>query len=161
VEKVCYCGSGKSFASCCEAILNGTTIANTAQELMRSRYSAYVTVQTDYLLKTTHASVRKNYVAKNIEDWAKTSDWQKLEIISRTKGGENDERGEVEFKAYYIDPKKNLITHHENSDFVKEDGQWYYLKGIINPVSKSIVSKTNRNDPCPCGSGLKFKKCCG
>ena len=134
MEKICYCNSGKPFSACCEPIILGTSAATTAQALMRSRYSAYVTVQTEYLLKTTHASVRKNYVAKNIEDWARSSDWQKLEIISRTRGGETDDRGEVEFKAYYLDPKKNLITHHENSKFVKEDGQWYYLKGTINSV---------------------------
>ncbi len=157
----CHCGSGKSFSLCCEPIIKGETPALTAQELMRSRYSAYVTVATDYILATTHPSTRKNHSAKGIEEWAKSSNWQKLEILSRTLGGQNDERGEVEFKAYYIDPKWELIVHHENSDFVKEDGKWYYLKGVINPVAKTSLGKTNRNDPCPCGSGLKFKKCCG
>ncbi len=161
MQKTCYCDSGNTFTNCCAPIINGLRPADTAQELMRSRYSAYATVATDYLLKSTHASVRKNYVAGNIEAWARLNNWQKLEIISRTLGGIHDERGEVEFKAYYSDPNGNLIVHHENSSFIKESGEWFYLKGMINPKPVSLGSKTNRNDPCPCGSGLKFKKCCG
>ena len=161
MEKFCYCDSGRAFAVCCEPLLLGRQTAETAQELMRSRYSAYATVATGYLLKTTHPSVRKNYSAQNIEDWARSSAWQKLEILSRTRGGKEDARGEVEFKAFYKDPKGTIIVHHELSEFVREGDQWYYLKGIINPTSKNTVAKTQRNDPCPCGSGLKFKKCCG
>jgi SEC-C motif-containing protein len=157
----CYCGSGKSFVLCCESIIKGDRTAATAEELMRSRYSAYATTATDYILKTTHSSVRKNHSASDIEAWAKSSKWVKLDILSRTLGGTKDERGEVEFKAYYFDTKEKLIVHHENSDFVKEAGQWYFVKGTINPISKTMTGKTNRNDPCPCGSGLKFKKCCG
>jgi SEC-C motif-containing protein len=142
-------------------MLAGKIHASNAQTLMRSRYSAYCTIQIDYLLQTTHPSVRKNYVANSMEEWARSSDWQKLEILSRTRGGENDDRGEVEFKAYYLDSKKNLIIHHENSEFVKENERWYYLKGALNPAAKLTSGKTNRNDPCPCGSGLKYKKCCG
>ncbi len=161
MEKNCYCSSGKPYALCCEPILQGTQPAGTAQELMRSRYSAYAIVASEYILQTTHSSVRKNHSLKNIEEWAKSSKWQKLEIVSRTLGGLQDERGEVEFKAYYINPAGALIVHHELSEFLKEDGRWYYVRGTINPMAKTAVGKTNRNDPCPCGSGAKFKKCCG
>lgn len=161
MEKICYCGSSTSFELCCQPVIMGERKAATAQELMRSRYSAYATVATDYIVKTTHASEQKNYTASSIENWAKSSRWQKLEILSRTLGGQQDERGEVEFKAYYLDTKGALNVHHENSSFVKENGQWYFLKGVLNPKPQTLMGKTNRNDPCPCGSGLKFKKCCG
>jgi len=91
----CYCGSGKSFESCCSPYINGIQKAPTALALMKSRYSAYATHQADYLLATTHSSERKQYSREDILLWATANKWQKLEIISSTENT-------VEFKAYFL-----------------------------------------------------------
>jgi SEC-C motif-containing protein len=46
-----------------------------------------------------------------------------------------------------------IVLLHERSSFVKNDGVWEYEKGVF------INSKIERNEPCPCGSGIKYKKC--
>ncbi len=89
---------------------------------MRSRFSAYATQNADYLLATTHISVRKNYSIIEILDWATSNSWQKLEIISFSKTT-------VEFKAYYLDAKNNANIHHEFSNFKFQDGFWFYFDG--------------------------------
>lgn len=153
----CFCGSGDTFEQCCKPIIDGTQPASTAQALMRSRYSAYVIVASQYLIDSTHISQRANYSKADIEAWAKESHWQKLEIIDCKKGLSDDSIGEVEFKAYYKDSKNTLQIHHERSVFKKENGDWFYVSGTIIS-SKTII---NRNDSCACGSGKKFNKCCG
>ncbi len=174
----CHCGSQREYSSCCEPYILGKKNPPTAEALMRSRYSAYVVAATDYLIKTTHSSTRSDFSVKEIENWAKTSKWQNLELISRMWGGIENHKGEVEFKAYYLDKSGKEIIHHELSYFAKEnDNQWYYINGIINPTTKNIdaslkkleaqnalknsTKKVGRNDPCLCGSGKKHKKCCG
>ena len=161
MNNLCPCGSNKDFDECCHPIIEGKISAPTAQALMRSRYSAYVTVASQYLIDSTHISQRANYSKTEIEAWAKESSWQKLEVLSCKNGLENDDLGEVEFKAYYRDKKNNLQIHHEQSVFKKEDGTWFYVSGKIVPPPKSEAISINRNAPCPCGSGKKFKKCCG
>lgn len=174
MSQLCPCGSQKEYTTCCEPYLLEKETPSTAEALMRSRYTAHVMVNTDYIINTTHSSTRKNHSAKEIEKWAKNSQWQKLEIISKTWGGVQQDKGEVEFKAHYLDAKNVKYTHHELSYFAKEaDNKWYYITGKINPlpsdlnkVEKSIKPlnenvKIGRNDPCSCGSGKKYKKCCG
>lgn len=156
----CPCCSGKAYADCCQPIIN-TESAPTALSLMRSRYTAYKTGQAEYLKKTTHPKTRGKYKLSDIEDWSKENDWIKLEIISIEHGNINDTRGIVEFKAYYKNKNKAIETLHERSTFLKENTQWFYLDGIINPPRIDITKKVLRNDPCPCGSGKKQKKCCG
>ena len=94
------------------------------------------------------------------EKWSKESEWMGLEIVNTDKGTETDDEGIVEFKATYREKGKTVV-HHEKSYFVKKDGTWYYQKWL--PLQRTIVndSKVGRNDPCPCGSGKKYKKCCG
>ncbi len=125
----CYCCSGKEFEDCCQPFINGIAKPKTAEELMRSRYSAYVTVEIDYLLRTVHPSTRKFHNAESIEQWAKSSSWQKLEIISTIDGGLKDKKGMVEFKAYYLDEQRQLQIHHERSNFLKELGKWFFVDG--------------------------------
>ena len=118
----CYCGSDKSFESCCNLYINGAQKAPTALALMKSRYSAYVTHQADYLLATTHSSERKYYSREEILHWARANKWQKLEIISATENT-------VEFKAYYIDENNVNQVHYEFSTFKQEKGNWFYVDG--------------------------------
>lgn len=156
---MCYCGEAKPFYDCCEPLIKGKKTAQTAEQLMRSRYSAYVVVDVKYLIATTYLTQQKNFDEADIRAWAVANQWQKLEIIATKKGKFNEEDGEVEFKASYINDTGTPQIHYEKSTFVKENGQWYYLSGIIG--SSEAPQTQNRNDLCACGSGKKYKKCCG
>lgn len=128
----------------------GEFMASSAEELMRSRYSAYVLKHSDYLTATWHSSTRPASLDISGDDIP----WQRLVILSIEKGGSDDNEGVVEFAADYRGGQL-----HERSRFVKEKGRWFYLDGDI--LSPFTAAKIGRNDPCPCGSGKKYKKCCG
>jgi SEC-C motif-containing protein len=158
----CPCGSGKEFEGCCSPLINGEQAATTAEALMRSRYSAYVNGVIDYLGETLHPDYRNDYDAAATRKWAEQSDWCGLEIRSVEQGGENDDEGMVEFVASYK-TKGTIYHHHELSRFCRHQGRWYYVDGKIAPPETVTRSepRVGRNDPCPCGSGKKYKKCCG
>jgi SEC-C motif-containing protein len=121
--KTCFCGSDQPYSRCCGPIIKGTVKATSAEKLMRSRYSAYVMVAVDYLFDTTHSSRRAGLFKKDIEQWAKTNNWQKLEVL-------HADTFTVEFKAYYTDRKGKKQVHHEKSTFVFENDSWYYVEAI-------------------------------
>lgn len=127
----CYCRSGSKFEDCCQPFMSGITKPATAEELMRSRYSAYATAKIEYILRSTHPSTRRFHDAESIENWAKSNRWQKLEIVSKTGGGANDKKGTVEFKAYFLDAVEQPQIHHELSNFAKELGKWFFVDGKI------------------------------
>jgi SEC-C motif-containing protein len=156
----CPCGSGLTFSECCEPVINGTQTAETAEQLMRARYSAYVGVQMDFVFESTHPDHRQGYDHAGTKEWAESSEWQGLEIVATRNGGTGDSTGEVEFVARF---KENGTQreHHENAQFRKDGERWYFTDGIMVKPKPLTVSKVGRNDPCSCGSGLKYKKCCG
>ncbi len=127
----CYCCSGKEFEDCCQPFIGGIAKPATAEELMRSRYSAYAIAGVEYIIKTTHPSTRKLHDVKLIENWARSSRWQKLEILSKSEGGAKDKKGTVEFKAYFLDSDEQPQIHHELSNFRKELGSWFFVDGKI------------------------------
>lgn len=98
---------------------------------MRSRYTAYATAAIEYLLRSTHPSTRRFHDSGAIENWAKSSKWQKLEIVATDKGAATDKTGTVEFKAYYTDADDAPQIHHERSNFRKELGKWFFVDGIV------------------------------
>ncbi len=118
----CYCGSNKNFQNCCEPIIKGIQKALTAVSLMRSRYSAYVAHQADYLLATTHISERKQYSKAEILLWVTSNQWLQLEIIKYTEIT-------VEFKAHFLDSNLQKQIHHELSTFKFENESWFYVNG--------------------------------
>jgi SEC-C motif-containing protein len=128
---ICYCSSNKLFAECCEPFLAGKAKPQTAEQLMRSRYSAFATANVEYILKTIQSAKRKIYIPEAILDWSTSSTWQKLEIISNKKGSEKDREGFVEFKAYYKNAKGEEEIHHESAIFVKELGNWFFVDGEV------------------------------
>lgn len=158
--KLCPCGSQQHFSHCCEPIILGVKKAPTAEALMRSRYSAFVVKDIDYLFKSNHISTRHTVDKKATAEWAENSEWLGLEILSTAQGGIDDTEGRVEFRCRY---KVNGVekTHHELSDFRKEQGEWFFVDPAKSVPSVRQGPKIGRNDPCPCGSGKKFKKCCG
>lgn len=157
----CPCGSGKEFSDCCEPFIKGDQLPETAEQLMRSRYSAYATEQIDYIHETLHPAHRADHDRQAARRWAAESDWLGLEILSTEAGKAQDDKGVVEFRATYRE--KGLTRQlHEISQFSKLDGRWYYVDGEMpKPTTVRNTVKVGRNDPCPCGSGKKYKKCCG
>jgi SEC-C motif-containing protein len=85
-----------------------------------------------------------------------------MEIVEVQAGGPDDTEGYVDFKAYYTIAGED-ITHHEVASFRKEDDTWYFVDGVeVKPRPfKRLDKKVGPNEPCPCGSGKKHKKCCG
>ncbi len=158
---VCPCGSGMPFGDCCEPLISGKP-APTAEALMRSRYTAYVRGDIDYLESTLAPESRHDFDKQSAGDWSQRSEWLQLEILDTEGGKAGDAEGQVEFRAHYIFDK-NRLTHHERSSFRfdSEDGRWYFVEAVSfknAPVVK--VATPGRNDPCSCGSGKKYKKCC-
>lgn len=158
----CPCGSGQAYNECCYPLIQGAQPAPTAEALMRSRYSAYTQAEIDYIYATTHASQQSKFNRQESLAWARKADWQSLEIVRTEEGGVEDESGVVEFIARYREKGKSVV-HHEIAEFAKEEGRWYFVDGHA-PKPVQVVRqgpKVGRNDPCLCGSGKKFKKCCG
>lgn len=157
----CPCGSDRSLNECCGPIIHDGTPAPTAEALMRSRYSAHVLGVWDYLETSTHPTMRGDLSVKEIQEWSSQMNWTKLEILATSKGTQNDDAGEVEFSAHYsISGVPQELR--ELSYFKKEDDHWYYVEGIVKgqDTVRREAPKVGRNEPCPCGSGKKFKKCC-
>jgi len=140
---------------------------------MRSRYTAYTRGDIGYLERTLAPESRPDFDAKASKKWADSADWNGLKIISVEKGTESDRTGTVEFVARY-DQGEKALEHHEVSTFRKTDrGQWLFVDGTSHTrvegepphrPQHTITRdspKIGRNDPCPCGSGKKYKKCCG
>ena len=157
---LCPCGSKHDYAECCEPYILGTKQPPTAEALMRSRYTAYTMHVIDYIMETcVNEGDRIDY--KQTKEWSEKSDWLGLNIISVNQGGPIDTEGTVEFEAHYERDRLKDI-HHEKARFIKKDGKWFYKDGDLVP--KTVIRtgpKVGRNDPCPCGSGRKYKQCCG
>lgn len=132
----------------------------TAEELMKVRYHAYETCDMEFIKESHDPDNTDGIDWAECEKWARESQWLGLEIISTTKGGEDDKDGIVEFKATYIENGKTIV-HHERSYFVKKNGVWFYQKWLPITSTRINENRVGRNDPCPCGSGKKYKKCCG
>jgi SEC-C motif-containing protein len=158
----CPCSSGEAYEVCCGPVLTGQRRAATAAELMRSRYTAYALGEIEWVYQSQSPDGRQFVDRRATEEWSKRATWKGLEIVDTKEGGPEDSEGFVEFKALY-ELAGEAITHHEIASFRKEDGVWYFVDGIeVKPRPyKRITPKVGPNDPCPCGSGKKHKKCCG
>lgn len=163
----CPCGLNKSYPECCGLFISGKELPPTAEALMRSRYSAYVKHEIDYIESTHVKDSGEEFDRAAAKTWSEQTDWQGLEIRSTEAGGADDAEGTVEFIARFRtkipnQPEQDL-AHHEVSLFRKDgNGRWLYVDGkIIRTPVKRASPKVGRNDPCGCGSGKKNKKCCG
>src|SRR6185369_700298 len=105
----------------------------------------------DFIFETTHPDHRQGYDHAGTKEWAESSEWLGLEIVGTKGGGVKDDVGEVEFIARFSE-KGVLREHHENAQFQKADGRWYFTDGAMVKPKPLTVSKTGRNDPCTCGS---------
>jgi len=150
----CPCGSGAAEAACCGAYLAGTP-APTALALMRSRYTAYVRGAIDYLVATHDPRTRGSVDVAAITRWSRDTTWRGLEIVATERGGTGDDTGVVEFVASGT-TRGTPFRQHERSRFRRVAGAWVYSDGETRAAATA-----GRNDPCPCGSGLKYKRCHG
>jgi SEC-C motif-containing protein len=158
----CPCGSGKGFEGCCGPLLAGAREAATAEELMRSRYTAFVEADVAYIARTRHPRSSNRFDERAVREWAEESEWKGLEIKKIVAGGAEDETGVVEFVATYVQDGAREL-HEERAEFVRCEGRWTFVDGdYVKPETfHRGAPKVGRNDPCPCGSGKKRKKCCG
>jgi SEC-C motif-containing protein len=158
----CPCGSEKDYSLCCQSLINGDRDADTAEALMRSRYSAHAKQAFDYIFDTTLPANRQDADRKSTAAWSRKLDWQRLEVRRIENGGPEDVSGIVEFVARYRKDGR-AFDHHEVAEFVREDGRWFYKDGQAPQQVQAVRQgpKVGRNDPCTCGSGKKYKKCCG
>lgn len=154
----CPCQSGQPYADCCAPLHQGRQQAPTAVALMRSRYSAFALGGLgQYLYDTWHDSAPEK--AELTVDMLSTRDaeWHGLDVI---KVREQGVKAQVEFCAWFGLPgESRRQSLHERSRFIKEHGRWFYVEGVILPTAATKTPA--RNAPCPCGSGKKYKRCCG
>ena len=155
LDSACPCQSNKSYADCCGRFHRGAEFPQTAEQLMRSRYAAYVLKNVPYIVATTVPSQQALLNVPAIQAWAENTQWLGLQILNTetlTKV-----QSAVEFNAPFKREKgqgeEGEQAHHERSIFVKIDGHWYF----VDPT----VPLPSMKQPCVCGSGKKFKHCCG
>jgi len=153
-QSPCPCGSGILLTECCQPFLNGDARPETAEQLMRSRFTAFFLGDEDYIILTTHPAKRKDDDIHSIRNTIRNCKWLELFVLNTKNGSVNDQKGTVEFIAAYLAVTQGLL--HEISSFKKIDGLWYYVDGEVQntPIP-------GRNDPCWCSSGKKHKKCHG
>ncbi|WP_281557147.1 YchJ family protein [Thalassomonas sp. RHCl1] len=156
---LCPCGSELEYTLCCQPLITGQKTANSPEQLMRSRYSAYATADADYIYRTYAKASQAQQNLEEIVQWAAMTKWLFLEIHHSSAIPQSaDELPVVKFSAHYLlGNKYHKMT--ETSRFVLENGQWRYLDGDVSEFDE--VREIKRNEPCPCRSKKKFKQCCG
>lgn len=167
VDAPCPCGSGRAHGVCCGPILSGLVRAPTAEALMRARYVAFTQGNVAFLRATLTPAQQEDFNPAEVTETA-DAQWQGLEIRKVTGGGADETEGWVEFVARFR-LRGRAIAHHERTRFVRAPAAddsgpagWLCDEGVLNPKDPPrAVAKVGRNDPCPCGSGKKYKKCCG
>lgn len=156
---LCPCGSSKLFHDCCQLYIVEELNPSTAQELMRSRFSAYATGNAQYIVNTYALIEKEKQSINDIEAWADECTWIALKIHESLTNI-------VEFSAYYIADNK-LCELRERSNFILEEDKWRYIDGNIKVNSE--LGNIKRNETCPCNNyptswslkkNKKYKHCC-
>lgn len=180
----CPCGSRRNYEECCGRYISGAELPPTAEALMRSRFTAFTRGEFAYIGETFADPKERDAHAKGAEDWAKSGTFKRLQVLGTHQGGPRDTKGIVEFVASYTQDGVGW-DHHETSHFEKDaTGRWRYAggdghrhregethhhhghhghhgHGNVGHTLRREGPKVGRNDPCPCGSGQKYKKCHG
>ena len=153
-ELSCPCGSKKRYQHCCGMYLSGRKYPETAEKLMRSRYTAFCRGNTDYLIATLHPDKRQPQDRAELVKSIDKTEWLGLTVIDTQQGKKQDKTGIVEFEAVYqINEPRQL---HERARFVRANGQWFYVDGDILP---GTIPQPKAS--CWCGSGKKYRHCHG
>ena len=157
----CYCQSGLTYSTCCQPYLESDGKPDTAEALLRARYSAFVTGNVDFIEQSVHPDKKDEFDRESAESWSSESKWLGLEVEAVKGGAADDDTGTVNFTARYSREGQE-VEHAETAQFTKHDGDWYFFDGYLDGREPYVreTPKVGRNEPCPCGSGKKFKKCC-
>lgn len=147
----CLCSSGKTYGTCCKLFHQGLKLPQTAEELMRSRYSAYALNNLTYIKNTMQGKAAQGFSDQE-SDKQQSHRLLGLEVMRHFADKKNSSHAFVEFRALHQYQGKCTVIQ-ELSEFFKIDGKWFYVDGKME--------KSSRNDSCPCRSGKKFKKCHG
>ncbi len=158
---LCPCGSGKTYAECCAPYHEGTAWPADAVSMVRARYSAFALGKWQFVLDSEYDEDRESLSLEELKARGEQVSWIRLEIVG---SGHSEERNcpYVDFYSYYtIDGVTRELAEH--SYFATRDGKLYYTDGeeLVREPIRHETPKIGRNDPCPCGSGKKYKKCCG
>ena len=140
--------------------MSGEQPASTAEQVMRARYSSFASGDVKYLETSQNPKTSDDLDMDSLKAWSDQATWLGLDVVSKKDGKNEDDSGEVEFKAHYVLRNKKHC-HHEQALFNRVDGNWFFTDGKLIPNQVEEAVKVGRNEPCPCGSGKKFKKCCG
>jgi SEC-C motif-containing protein len=125
---------------------------------MRSRYTAFSLKELDHIEKTHAPEIQSEFNRAEAERMADDCEWHSLEIL---KSEEADNFAQIDFKVNYTFETKNTVRA-SSAKFRKDNGEWLYVSTkVISHIKPVQVLKIGRNDPCPCNSGKKSKKCCG
>ena len=153
----CPCGSGKNYGGCCGPIHSGQQPAPDAERLMRARFTAHVAHDFRFLHETYRATAGKPFVEEAGEPPVK---WTRLEVHAHETTAD-PAKAFVDFSAYGIEEGVEKVLH-EKAEFLRVNGIWLYNREArLGPAPyRSAAPKVGRNDPCPCGSGKKYKQCC-
>lgn len=155
-RELCLCGSRKAYQYCCLMYLSAKKQPETAEKLMRSRYTAFCLGNVDYLISTLAPAQKQPQEQAELTDTINNTQWLGLTVLNTNQGKKNDSIGYVEFEAIYQLKSNEPQQLHERSKFLKIDGKWFYVDGEILPGTKPQA-----NQPCWCHSGKKFHKCHG
>jgi SEC-C motif-containing protein len=153
----CPCGSGQPFGDCCAPVLGGQRLAATAEQLMRARFTAHVVHDFKFLHYTYRGTAKQPYTEVSADP---AMQWTRL-VVHRHELGASPEMALVDFSAYGTERGAEVVLH-EKAEFARENGAWIYTRAVREGPApfKSAAPKPGRNDPCPCGSGKKYKQCC-
>lgn len=147
----CPCCSGLTYQDCCQPLHLKLQVAQTPEQLMRSRFCGFYLKNYRYLIDTHHSDFLNGLNEQALAQ-EPLPQWLGLDLLSSEQNGDS---GQVSFQAWYkLDNQLDAI--HEISDFVKQDGCWFYTQG-----KQKAPTFPKRNDLCVCQSGRKFKQCCG
>ena len=156
----CPCGSRRPIDQCCGPYLAGEP-APTAEALMRSRYTAFTLGNLDYIERTSTGRAALAFDRAALAFTLPGTQWLGLTIVQTRHGQPTDSTGEVTFAVEYRE-RGHRVTQTETSDFVRVGGAWRYAHGVVSAGKDMGTDKVpGRNEPCRCGSGRKYKKCCG
>lgn len=150
----CHCGSGVTYDGCCGPLISRKQTADSAEKLMRSRFSAYSVGDYQYILDTYHVSTRPNITANSLAQDDASTQWLKLEVL---EANNLNDHAHVSFRAFSKNGS-SFYCLHEKSRFELVNRHWFYIDGEM--LSDTGRYKPGRNTDCLCGSGKKFKRCC-
>jgi SEC-C motif-containing protein len=170
----CYCRSGQTFANCCQPFHQGKRFPETAEQLMRSRFSAYCEgsdASVQYVAASYHPLNQPTNPSHEIAAFAKAAHFVRLDVIHASGVSElpaellntlppQDDFASrafatVHFKVQFL-MNDRLHILEEISRFIATQDRWSYLDGTL---IDHPLQKLSRNDSCPCGSGKKYKNC--